>query len=374
MGQAFFGNLIIQVPANTASPNAPKLINSKPLPAWFPKFWLSSKPRKVLIVAHGGKAKGLSFGHLSRCKVISKQLSKVFGSECRFGSKDYPEGIAYLKENGLAYHPISRELSPEEESIFLVNLIQSYGANWVIIDSPLTELLSSFYKRIKKSGIHTLYLDDSKFSPPEVDIYHNSSIVAEEKMLERNKTTEYLLGPRYMIMPEAPFPPMETRWNKDENHIVVTLSFGGSDPCGYTAKVLRAIREHLPPQWKIRAILGPGFQLSRAFETACEGFSERVLEVIQNPKEPYAYFLDSSLVICAGGRTLYELYALKVPCLPIASIDHEKEHILGFHKQIGLEPYLLEWSDKAFIQKFNSVMYHLESKRNKFESSLYPPT
>ena len=316
----------------------------------------------------------MSFGHLSRCKVISQQLSKVFGSECRFASKDYPEGIAYLKENGLAYDPISRELSPEEESIFLVNLIQSYGADWVIIDSPLTELLSSFYKNIKKSGIHILYLDDSRFSHPEVDIYHNSSIVAEEKMLERNKTTEYLLGPRYMIMPEAPFPPMETRWHKHANQMVVTLSFGGSDPCGYTSKALSAIREHLSPQWRIRAILGPGFQFSRAFETACEGFSGSILEVIQNPNEPYAYFLDSSLVICAGGRTLYELNALKVPCLPIASIDHEKEHILGFHKYFGLEPYLLEWNDEAFIKKFNSVTHLLESNRNRFESSLYPPT
>ena len=184
-------------------------------------------------------------------------------------------------------------------------------------------------------------------------------------MQERNSATKYLLGPRYLIMPEAPFPPMQTRWSQNENHKVVTLSFGGSDPCGYTAKALSTLYDHLPPKWKIRAILGPGFKLDIAFETACERYSDYILEVIQNPKEPYAYFLDSSLVICSGGRTLYELIALGVPSFPIASIDHEKEHILGFHSQIGLEPYLLEWENNEFIKKFNSIAPSINSNRLK---------
>ncbi|MCK5175475.1 MAG: hypothetical protein KAR47_18920, partial [Planctomycetes bacterium] len=139
----------------------------------------------------------------------------------------------------------------------------------------------------------------------------------------------------------------------------VVLTFGGSDPMDLTRKAVEAL---LSEQWLdvvFHVILGPGYTDVGGIESLVSG-QEGSFRVIHNPANIISYFRGSDLVICAGGRTLYELAYLNIPALAVASIKHEVDTVGEFYNEGLLAGYLLEWNEKQFI---NITINSLRAKK-----------
>jgi spore coat polysaccharide biosynthesis predicted glycosyltransferase SpsG len=220
----------------------------------------------------------------------------------------------------------------------------------LIIDVPYKNLDTSYFSKLREQGINIVFIDDSRFIHPDVDVLLNSSILASQRMQKINKgkhvNTRYLLGIDYFIFDEYLKKENMVRGQNETYNILVT--FGGSDPTSLTMKVLKTLLEEDWPGYTFSIILGPGYPDTNKIETLIGGSRNR-FTVIINPENLIPLLQHCDLAICAGGRTMYELLYLKKKFLPIATAEHEAEVIDEFVRQGIIKFGLTSWNHESFI-------------------------
>ncbi|HDY87573.1 MAG TPA: hypothetical protein ENH82_05580 [bacterium] len=146
-------------------------------------------PRKVFFRVDAGRIKGLSFGHLARCNILSKTLKKYWNTETIFIMQNYTDGVKHADVLG--------------ETVTLVN---DSRLNWlenlsdaIIFDLPnglgVDELAIA-----KEKGLWAIVLDDTNNNVPWANVVLNSSILAQS--MGYPKEARLLLGPEYFILDE----------------------------------------------------------------------------------------------------------------------------------------------------------------------------
>lgn len=308
-------------------------------------------PQRVIVRVDAGAVRGLSYGHLSRCLVLAKALKKNSDAKISFLMRDYPEGVTYARKNGMEVRTIPLDLSQAEHDAFWIQKTRELKPDWTFIDLPWLESCSPIFPLLKKQGSKTLFIDDARFISPKVDTLLNSSILTGKQTILKHPGTQYLLGPDYLIFDQTATPPKRT-----DKKFRILISFGGSDPSGLTLNVVRAIAPLITkPEFILSVILGPGFTEKKK-ETTNLLEQEKWVTLINAPEDIYAHFLNSDLVICAGGRTLYELNQLNVPAFPISSIAHERPVINAFIEDKIVETGMLAWDIDEFRLKIEGIL------------------
>lgn len=298
-------------------------------------------PRKVFFRVDAGRIKGLSFGHLARCHVLSKALRKYWNTETIFIMQNYTDGVKHADVLG--------------ETVALVNdsrlnLLENLS-DAIIFDlpnGPGTDELAI----AKEKGLWTIILDDTNNNVPWANVVLNSSILAQSTNYPRE--AQLLLGSEYFILDEQ-FETADRKTRRQNGLFNILVTFGGSDPTGLTLKVLKTLAKSVYPEFVFKIVLGPGYTDFEELENVVDCFSGK-LNLFRNPDDLLPFFNDCDLAICAGGRTLYELVALKVPTLAIASIDHEESVIDAFLKKGLILGGLNEWDESDFLRLFKSVL------------------
>ncbi len=304
-----------------------------------------------------GSVRGLSFGHLSRCLVLARALKKKTHAKIRFIMRDYPEGIEYAIKNGMTVETIPLELSPAEHDALWLQKTEKFNPDWTFIDLPYPDNFSKICSRLKEVGSKILFIDDTRFKSPHVDTFLNSNILALKKNIIKHPGTKYLLGPEFFIF--NPSGRAKVTISSPSEKINVVLSFGGSDPSGLGFNVEKALKTNVTQKKiSLSIILGPGFKQKHKKKTR-QLKHQSTTKVVDAPMNIYSHFLNSDLVICAGGRTLYELYMLNIPAFPIASIEHEKPVVRAFIKNNMVKTGLTNWDKKKFLIKFNWLLKEL---------------
>ncbi len=85
----------------------------------------------------------------------------------------------------------------------------------------------------------------------------------------------------------------------------------------------------------------------------------------KNPLDMLPIYLNCDLAVCAGGRTLYELSALNIPIIGIASIEHEAKVIQAFNNLKKLEGFCLKWIEHEFVTIFEDTLSRLRRDRKR---------
>lgn len=307
-------------------------------------FSADSRPRRVLFRVDAGRQKGLSFGHLFRCHVLSKALRAEWGIETRFLMRDYPDGVEQAKRMG--------------ETVLLRDKHEPDGRNWrpdaVVIDlpgGPEDDLPGLMDGRVT----WTVVLDDLGNRVSNADVVLNSSILARESWYPRE--ARLLLGPEFLIMDDGlARARRESGVPKEPFKVLVT--FGGSDPAGLTTRCLEALGSWRDPECTFTVILGPGFAEEDKVRSLAASSAQSV-DICVNPSDIVPFFANCDLAICAGGRTLYELHALGVPTLAIASIEHEAVVIEAFHKRGMILERLSYWDTHRFLDRLRASLESL---------------
>ena len=311
-----------------------------------------------LIRVDGGRIPGLSFGHLNRCLTLSASLKKAFGTQCRFLMKNIPDGVEYARKSNQIVNTFPEDYSIESEDKLIVDHAEEICADLVIVDLPYKELNISCFQQLKRKQIKSMFIDDSRFINPGADIYMNTSILATKNFdMSTASDTKLLLGPQFFIFDNT-LTTTKIELDKDKKNIV--LSFGGSDPKDLTGHAVKILLKQKWENTVFRIILGPGYGNAKAIIKSISG-REHSFKIIDAPKNIIPYFIKADLVICAGGRTMYELIYLNCKFLPIGSIEWETDAIKQFVKEGLVEMAIPLWSSTQFrtaLDTLKMVGYH----------------
>ncbi len=301
-------------------------------------------PKNVLFRVDAGRVKGLSFGHLFRCHILSGALKKYLHAKTNFFMKNHEDGIRQARLLG--------------EHVVVVSNDQSFcvpdEADSIIFDVPGGPHPRDL-KLAEEKKLWTIVIDDIGNKIPWANVILNSSICAEPSMYPID--TRLLLGMEYLILDER-FEEVEKKVKKKSDPFTILITFGGSDPSDLTLKAMRSITKRHYVDTVFKVILGPGFKRLEDIKIMTS-VAPNPVEVFHNIPDILPFFLECNMAICAGGRTLYELQKLKVPVIAIASIEHEAVTINAFKKKGMLEGSLLAWDEILFNKLLDDIILRL---------------
>lgn len=304
--------------------------------------------KKILFRVDAGRIKGLSYGHLMRCRLLAKTIEKDYQCSTTFFMKEDKTGIRQAEKMGL-------KVIKNDASKKITDICHEYDA--IVFDLPKGPDLKDL-KIIRSIGKYTVIIDDNGNKIPWADVILNSSIIA--KPISYPIDTTLLLGPDYFIFPE---PLNKTKYeNRTNKTIRILITFGGSDPTDLTIKTLTAIYKMKWLNTDFRVVLGPGFSEEIRVKKLVKA-SKCNINIVSNPPELVPLILESDLVICAGGRTLYETCFLKIPVIAIASIEHEIPVVTAFLKRGDILSGLKSWNSDLFIDSLKKAVFQKQGER-----------
>ena len=303
-------------------------------------------PKKVFFRVDAGRIEGMSFGHLARCHILSKALKDYWNVETSFVMRNYTEGI----NNALAL----------DEKVLSID---ARNSDWmrsvtdaIIFDIP-TGPLQNELNIAKEKSIWTVILDDLNNKISRANVVLNSSVLADVSVYPGN--ARLLMGPEYLILNEQ-FQEASCKGRKQNNELSVLITLGGSDLTGLTLNVLKALTKNDYCGFVFNVILGPGFKDNGDIDKVAGCFPDKI-NVFRNPPDLLPFFVECNLAICAGGRTLYELNALKVPTIAISSIEHEMITIKAFKEKGMILGGLNKWDEYDFLKLFEYAEAQVKS-------------
>jgi len=302
-------------------------------------------PKRVFLRVDAGRVKGMSFGHLARCHILSKALKDYWNVETSFIMRNQ-EGI----NNALAL----------DEKVLSIDARDS---DWmrsvtdaIIFDLP-TGPLQNELNIAKEKAVWTIILDDLNNKVQWANVVLNSSLLAEASFYPEN--ARLLLGPDYLILDER-FENVSNKTRKQNDLLNIIITFGGSDFAGLTLNVLKALAKNDYSGIALNVILGPGFEDNGDIDKVAGCFPDKI-NVFKNPPDLLPFFVECNLAICAGGRTMYELNALKVPTIAISSIEHEAQTIKVFKEKGLILGGLNKWDECDFLKQFKYAEAQVKS-------------
>lgn len=298
------------------------------------------RPQRVLFRVDAGRVPGLSFGHLERCAVLSRRLRRDWGCHTTLLMRPLPEGLARARELGEA-----TALPPEWPGLLA-------AAQALVVDLPYppeTPVLDA----ARAVGAWLVFLDDTGRELPPCQVVLNSALTARPEQYPRAART--LLGPDFLLLDER-FAAARHPGPRRSDRPLVLVTCGGSDPTGLTLRLLEALVAAQPlPPCRLRVVLGPGFGPGEGVARVLARLAEPS-ELLLAPPDLLPLFLECDLAVSAGGRTLYELHALGVPTLAVASAPHEAEQVAAFLQRGLLQGGLVAWDPTAFAQAFTAAL------------------
>jgi spore coat polysaccharide biosynthesis predicted glycosyltransferase SpsG len=251
--------------------------------------------RRLLIRADGGA--GIGLGHLTRCLALA-QAWRDRGGAVVLASGNVPSGSAerWRAEGAEITEPGTME----------------GRFDWIVLDGPHLRAP----EQAVPGGRVLMIDDDGRRSGYACQLLLNQNLGAEAALYAGKTDATLLLGPRHALL-RRPFRPTE-RTNvagKSERTVPVRartllITFGGSDPGGFTERAIEALALMREPI-AATILIGGGNPRAEAIRRLADA-RENVTLVIDSP-DPSDLMRAADLALSAGGSTLWELAALGVP-------------------------------------------------------------
>jgi spore coat polysaccharide biosynthesis predicted glycosyltransferase SpsG len=158
-------------------------------------------------------------------------------------------------------------------------------------------------------------IDDLANRSLAIDLVINGALGASTLPYSRGPTTTWLLGEQYSLL-RADFVAVPRRVAKPVSRVLVIL--GGTDPRGWTSRVVEAVVRALP-ETTIDAVVGP---------LAPEPHISAPNVVVRRaPADLPAIMKAVDLAVSGGGQTLFELAACGTPTIAIEIADNQRPQL-----------------------------------------------
>ena len=324
-------------------------------------FWVAEKlvrlPR-IVFRADGGAEIGM--GHVYRSLAIADELCSISSADVQFlMSADHPEGVKRVSSAGYTVRVLS-----DGGVDAIVEAIQEYSPNIVVNDRPFLE--KNYLEALARLGASTVNLVDTLEDiekPAEI-----TSMIIATMRVDQLELEDYYAGPEFAILRES-FAGRAKPVRADARQVVI--SFGGSDPQGLTLKVLRSLdaltRTRL--ELGVKAILGPAFSYGQELRELLPKLHYQPI-LLENVEHMAEILSDADLVFCAGGMTVYEIAALRVPGIVMCQNAREVRRMEHFSRSGSVEHLGLgtEVEDKRITQAAEALLANETRRRAMSES------
>lgn len=303
--------------------------------------------RKIVFVVIGNQSVGL--GHVYRLLLLADELT---GHSVEF---------VCTKDSGLAFDVISRNKYIVEKQCCddLAELIVGKKPQLVINDILDTTL--DYMLRLKKSVPAVINFEDLGEGAYVADATINALYSHEVKGL-----TEHC-GPKYLCLRNE-FIWAEKREQINDSVKNVLMCFGGVDPNNFTLRFLRLLVPMASNNgFKVTAIVGPGYpkdRLDQLAELECDG----KVQVVHDTCRIADFMSEADIGISSGGRTAYELAAMRVPSVIVCQNNRETTHLFSADSlgliDLGLGSRL---ADFAFCETLSNLVNNRHIRQQLFE-------
>jgi len=269
--------------------------------------------KSFLIRVDGSHAIGL--GHIYRMKSLAKALQKN-GNTIAFLTQSDEEAKKILKDSGFPCYEFKTQSFRD-----VLHTVNTKHKPDIILQDILktsTELMTMLRQC---SSARIINFDDIGAGLKMADAVINCMVFHWEQYTSETVNTRLFEGPFYMIFQEEinSYIQLKRRiMNQAEN---ILLTFGGTDTHYVTERAVEAIN-NFDGDLRIKVNIGPGGKISPNLQDAIKNSKHQIL-LIQSAPSLIKEFHESDIVICAGGIMLYELAALGIPSISIATEKHE---------------------------------------------------
>ena len=324
-------------------------------------FWVAEKlvrlPR-IVFRADGGAEIGM--GHVYRSLAIADELCSISSADVQFlMSADHPEGVKRVSSAGYMVRVLS-----DGGVDAIVEAIQEYSPNIVVNDRPFLE--KDYLEALARLGASTVNLVDTLEDiekPAEI-----TSMIIATMRIDQLELEDYYAGPEFAILRES-FAGRAKPVRADARQVVI--SFGGSDPQGLTLKVLRSLdaltRTRL--ELGVKAVLGPAFSYGQELRELLPKLHYQPI-LLENVEHMAEILSEADLIFCAGGMTVYEIAALRVPGIVMCQNAREVRRMEHFSRSGSVEHLGLgtEVEEKRITQAAEALLANETRRRRMSEA------
>lgn len=276
------------------------------------------------IRADGNNQIGL--GHVMRCLSIADKL-KACGEQVIFFMAD-ENAAETVRNRGFEMVCLNSDWNdPDAELVKLLAALRERGITGLLLDGYY---FSEDYMRSLKNAVYTAYLDDLCAFHYPVDCIINYSVYAKDMPYPSIEGQTLLLGTDYAPLREQFQKDMLPEKSEKKNILVLS---GGTDPYNIAECIPKAILEQKElEEYRITVVIGK-------YAIPCAGLvqNDRVI-FMQNVTDMAALMRGATFAVSAGGSTLYELCACKVPTVTYAFVDNQLGNVEKFDA-LGVMPY-----------------------------------
>jgi UDP-2,4-diacetamido-2,4,6-trideoxy-beta-L-altropyranose hydrolase len=285
--------------------------------------------RALLIRADGSEQIGT--GHVMRCLALAEAW-RDRGGTVVFALASASEALEKrLKSEGMETAVLSVAAGGKGDARKTAALARKRDASWVVVDGYAFD--DRYLESVRGAGLQLAVVDDNGILDRyAAEMVINANLHADEHLYRRrNRNACLLLGSRYALI-RREFRERRVRrrrFSARPCRILVTL--GGADVLGLTPMAIRALRNLLPTEIDVRAVVGPsnpGFERCRE-EMSAASYRGEVIPAATNMAEQMAW---ADVAVAAAGSTCWEMASLGLPAILIVTADNQAPIAASLHK------------------------------------------
>jgi len=317
-------------------------------------------PNNHIIIRADG-SKNIGMGHLSRSILLSRFLQKKYNYDVILITKFNEKSSLFLENKKIHFLNIENTISINNELLFLKNYILKFKTKLLILDVLENDVNYEFTDYLRSTGVKLLSITDDSYKR-----IINSDVIINANPCQKNgyyysEVGKYYLGPSYFIMDESYSNSLPIKL-KNKNKIIISL--GGSDHNNLIFTLLDSINE-IDDEFFVKIISSKSTGYQKKISSIINNFNFKI-ELKFDVDGIYNEWKGFDFAITAGGNTLFERIAFKLPGLTICQLERQNEIANKFQEvdlnyNLGLGVEL----DKEIIKQkiiFFSENLHLYSK------------
>lgn len=266
----------------------------------------------------------IATGHLMRCIAIAKECMRR-GEECLFFLAEEKE-TKRLEENGLNYRILHTDWrNMESEENILVPIIEEEKPDYLIVDSY--QVTGTYLIHLERL-VPVLYIDDM-----EKEIYPISAVLRYSLWPEDTHFQQMYQGKETALLTGMQYVPLREEFcitqQDEEREKSILITTGGTDSYNVAGKLLMECLSNIElEEYLFHVIVGS----LNSFEGELIQIAEKSGRVYlhKNINNISDYMRKCELAVSAGGSTLFELCACKIPAVCFSFADNQQ----GFTKEL----------------------------------------
>ncbi len=286
-------------------------------------------PTSKLAIIRADASTTIGIGHVMRMIALAQALIKS-GWQVRLCYQYCPTKLVeQFEQIGAATHMLAQEQST---AMALVQIAKDLAASLIIVDGYQFD--DSYMESLAASQILTLMMDDYQ----HCQRYHARIIVNQNagatdcKYNVANADTRLLLGTDYVLLREE-FRKTQIKPKVQSKEFKILITLGGADSENISANLLSATRLALDTlvkttncPYQVRLVAGAANPNKASLAAQIELYKNKHChyEMLTDVSDMATLIASSSLVISAGGGTVWEAACLGVANMVVILVDNQK--------------------------------------------------